>query len=41
MPIMADEIEWRRTADNLECVDTGYAVVTKSKSSIFENSRRP
>lgn len=30
MPIMADEIERRRTADNLECDVTSRAVVTKT-----------
>lgn len=30
MPIMADQIERRQTADNLECDVTGQAVLTKT-----------
>lgn len=38
MPIMADQIERRQTADNLECGATGAAVLTKTDFRFWPNS---
>lgn len=40
MPIMADRIERRQTADNLERYVTNFAVVTKIYLNISVNYRK-